>query len=333
MSKVKTENLSETMASDTLAPNSNPADGLTKAGMMASMMAHMNGMSKGDMVDFFNKSMAQFGPNVDLGVPDGNAETNLQSVMTKEDVDDMFDGQDLSEEFKTKISTLIESAVNANVSLTISQIQEEQEQLFDQLVEEYKEEISEQLDEYLNYAINEWIETNKLQLENAIKIELHNSFMDGLVNLFKEHYIDIPEEKYDVIGALQDEIAQLKEKMNEVENKNISLASANEELECELIFNQMKKGLTETDAVKFADLIENITYTDLDNFKNKLGIIKESYFSQNTKTTKKTTPTDEAMGISSLNEEVDGKDNTSANVNVDPEVERLARLLSKTARR
>jgi hypothetical protein len=332
MENYKTEKLDETAASDTLAPNSRPADDMSKTDMMASMMSYMNGMSRGDMIDFFNKSMTQFGPNADLGVPDVTAERNLQSVTTvgavKEDVDTMFAGQDLTEDFKEKVTTLIESAVNAQVALYLTQLQEEQEQQFEQLVEEYKEELTGQVDDYLNYAVNEWVNENKLQIENAMKLDLHDSFMNGLANLFKEHYIDIPDEKFDVLQALQDEIDSLKEHVNDVENKCINLASTNEELSCQMIFSEMRKGLTENDAVKFESLIENLTYTDLDNYKSKLQTIKESYFATKPVSTSGITQMDDVIGISSLNEETDKEI-----VNSDPEITELAKLMSKTARR
>ncbi len=301
-----TEKLDETTALDSLKPNSMPADGMTKSDMLSSMVGALNTMKKSDLVDFFNKSMAQFGPNADLGIPDGTAQKNAATITAKgspikEDVEEMFSGTELSEDLKDRISTLIESAVNVRANLTLAQLQEENETKFNELVEEYKEELSESIDQYLSFAVNEWIEENKVAVETSIKNELQTSFMNGLHTLFREHYIDIPEDKLDLLGQLQSEIEELKQNFNEIQNKNIELSSTNEELNCQLIITAATRDLTESDAIRFLDLIDGITFTDMSNYEHKLNTIKEAHFSNKEETVREQ---EEVIGIDSLNESV-----------------------------
>ena len=301
-------NEAETAAAATLNPDSMPADGKSKAGMMASMMSAMNGMSKSDLVDFFNKSMAQFGPNVDHGVPAGAAEKNAASIATKgavkEDINEIFVGEELTEDFKEKVSTIIEAAVNSQLNVALAEMLEEQEAQFDELVEDYKQELSEQVDEYLNYVVKEWAEQNKVGIENALKLEIQESFMNGLKNLFKEHYVDVPDEKYDMIGELESKVETLTQQINDIQNKNIELASTNEELNRNIILGDMARDLTESEAAKFFSLAEGLSYNDLNHYSKKLTVIKETYFN-NSATANPVVEENEIMGIASLNEEVE----------------------------
>ena len=291
---------------DTLNPNSMPADGKSRAGMMAHMMSTMSGMNKTSLVDFFNQAMSEFGPNADLGVPDGTADRNVATILPKgnplqDDVNEMFSGTELTEDFKTKVSTLIESAVNARVSVSLAQLKEENEVSFNELVEEYKEELSENIDQYLTFAVEEWVKTNEMPIKTSLKHEVQESFMSGLHTLFKEHYIDIPEEKIDLLGDMEKEIASLKESLNSAKNQSIELTSVNEDLKKDLIIKDISKDLTESNAIKFVTLIENLSYTDMDNFTQKLSTIKETHFSGKAKIIKEQ---EEVIGIDTLNEEI-----------------------------
>ena len=306
-------NEAETAAAATLKPGSMPADGMSKAGMMSSMVTAMNGMSKSDLVDFFNKSMSQFGPNVDYGVPAGAAEKNAASVATKgavkEDINEIFVGEELTEDFKERVSTIIEAAVNSQLNIALADLVEQQEADFDEIVEDYKQELSEQVDEYLNYVVKEWAEENKIGIENALKLEIQESFMNGLRNLFKEHYVDVPDEKYDMIGELESKIEQLTQQVNNIQNKNIELASTNEELNRNIILGDMARDLTESEAAKFFSLAEGLSYNDLEHYSKKLTVIRETYFN-NSATATPVIEENEIMGIASLNEEVETEEPT-----------------------
>ncbi|MCX6783414.1 MAG: hypothetical protein NTZ20_05550 [Candidatus Levybacteria bacterium] len=301
------DKLDETTAMDTLKPNSMPADGKSRAGMMGDMMSTMSGMKRSTLIDFFNQSMMQFGPNADLGVPDGTAARNASTIVPKgspmqEDVTEMFAGTELTEDFKTKISTLVESAVNARVSITIEQLKEQNEVAFTELVEEHKEEISENIDQYLSFAVEEWVKENQVAIRGSLKHEIQESFMTGLHTLFKEHYIDIPEEKVDLLGDMEREIGALKEALNTATNKSIESFSVNEELQRQLVVKDLVKNLTESDALKFDTLIENLSYTDMSNYSDKLSVIKEAHFSGKGNIIKEQ---EEIIGIETLNEETD----------------------------
>lgn len=302
--QMNTEQESNTPAMDTLAPGSMTGD-QTRSGIMSTMMNMMSTMTKSDLLDFFNMSMQQYGPNADLGVPDGAAQANMGSIAAKgavqEDVDLMFEGKELSEEFKQSVATLIEAAVNSQVNVRMAEIIDEQEQLFDELIEEYKGEMSEQVDEYLSYVVKEWAEENKVGIENSIKVEIQESFMQGLLNLFKEHYVDVPDEKYDLLGDLEKKIQELEDTVNSIQNKNIELASTNEDLNRNIIMADMARDLTVSESAKFFSLAEGLTYTDLNNYAKKLQTIKETYFKAENVIIE---DNNEIMGIASLEEEV-----------------------------
>ena len=332
MSNEDKEQLDETAASDTLKPNSMPADGMTKSDMLSGMMQSLNGMKKSELIDFFNQSMAQFGPNADLGVPPGAAAGNAATIRAKaspvkEDVDAMFSESELSEEFKTKVSTLIESAVNARLTIDAAKLQEEQEVQFNELVEEYKTELAEGIDEYLTHTVNEWAETNKLAIEKSIKYDLQESFMLGLHKLFTEHYVDVPEDKYDILGELEQELETLKQEINSIQNKNFQLATTNEELNRDIIAIGMTKDLTESDSLKFLTLIENLSYQDMEDFQSKLVTIKEAHFSGSDDVI---TEQEEVIGIASLTEEA--KEGSTNDQITDPAMASYINAIARTTK-
>ena len=225
-------------------------------------------------------------------------------VTIRKDINEIFVGEELTEDFKEKVSTIIEAAVNSQLNVALAEMLEEQEAQFDELVEDYKQELSEQVDEYLNYVVKEWAEQNKVGIENALKLEIQESFMNGLKNLFKEHYVDVPDEKYDMIGELESKVETLTQQINDIQNKNIELASTNEELNRNIILGDMARDLTESEAAKFFSLAEGLSYNDLNHYSKKLTVIKETYFN-NSATANPVVEENEIMGIASLNEEVE----------------------------
>lgn len=321
-----------TPAMDTLKPSSMTGDN-SRTGMMSTVVNMMSTMTKSDLVDFFNQSMQQYGPNADLGVSDGQAQSNMATIATKgsvkEDVDQMFDGKELTEQFKEDVATLIEAAVNTQLGVALAEMVEQQEQLFDELVEEYKEEITEQVDDYLSYVVKEWAEENKMGIENQLKLEIQESFMNGLLNLFKEHYVDVPEEKYDVLADLERKVQELEDTINTLQDKNIQLAATNEELNCDIILNNMAKDLTVSESAKFFSLAEGLSYNDLDHYTKKLNTIKETYFGNKSKpNTKMIAEEQEIMGIASLEEESE-----NPQPKLDGQMAKYAQAISRTIKR
>jgi len=290
-----------TTAAATLSPES-----MTKAGMMASVMGAMNGAKKSDLVDFFNQAMAQFGPNNFPGADATNKSAqNMASISTKasvkEDVEEMFASDtDLSEEFKTKVETIFEAAINAKLEVELARIHEEQEADFDALVEEHKEELAEKVDEYLTYAVNQWVEDNRLQIENGLKIEIFENFMDGLKTLFAENNVSIPDEEISLVSELADKVEELEVRVNEEIEKNMQLTVANGELIREQTFADAANGLADSQVEKFHSLAEGITYGDLNEYRGKLAIIKETYFS---KKPANRIVSEEVVGIDMLSED------------------------------
>jgi len=296
-----------TAAAATLAPNS-----MTKAGMMASTMSVMNGMSKSAMVDFFNQVMAQFGPNVFPGADATNTAAQNQAsikakVSVKEDVAEMFDGEEITEEFKNKVETIFEAAVNAKLELEIARLEEETQKEFDSLVEEYKEEIGDKVDEYLSYAVEEWVQENKLALENGLKLEIFEKFFSGLKNLFIENNVSIPDEEVSLVGDLESKIAALETRVNEEVEKNIQASKLVEELTKEQIKTKIAEGLSDNQKEKFASLSESIEYEDLKEYESKLNIIKSTYFKNNS--SKVIKEEEEVIGVDSLNEDASKANN------------------------
>jgi hypothetical protein len=293
-----------TAAAATLAPDSNPADGKSKAGMMADVMGAMNGMKKSDLVDFFNQAMAQFGPNKFPGADAaGKTAQNQASIKAKasvkEDVEDMFDGEELTEEFKTKVETVFEAAVNARLEVETARIEEEQEVKFNELVEAHNVELSEKVDEYLSYAVDQWVQENKIALENGLKLEIFENFMTGLKNLFQENNVSIPDEEVSLVGELEAKVEALEARVNEEIEKNISLVKVNEDLERERTFREVSEGLAVSQVEKLQTLAENITFGSTEEYASKLAIIKETYFSKKPSRV----VSEEVVGVDELSED------------------------------
>lgn len=203
-----------------------------------------------------------------------------EKVIQEEAVDFglIFEGTELSEEVKEKIKTVFESAVSVKVSAKVAAITEEFETKFDEELDSVKTELTEKIDSFLNYAVNEWVEENKLELETGMKNEITENFIVGLKTLFQESYIDVPEEKYDVLGEMEDKVEVLEDKLNEQLEKNISLSSKVSALVKESIIVEATKGLTDIDSDKLKALTEGVEFDTEATFKEKIQTIKENYF-------------------------------------------------------
>ena len=185
---------------------------------------------------------------------------------------------DLSEEFKEKAATIFETAVKTRLAEKEKEIQAKSEKEVEEKVSAVKEELVEKVDSYLNYVVEEWIKDNQLAIDRGIKSEISEDFISGLKNLFKEHYIDVPEEKYDVLEAMAKEKEELEKKLNEEMAKNVELSKSNSVFSKEKIFSEASEGLADTETEKLKELAENIEYKDEQDFSKKLDTIKESYF-------------------------------------------------------
>ena len=203
--------------------------------------------------------------------------------MKKEEVDEHMNalvaGQDdLSEEFKTKAATVFESAVNSKVKEIAETMEADVQTNYEQDIAKAKEELTEKVDSYLSYVVEEWMKENEIALERGIKGEIAEDFISGLKKLFAEHYIDVPDDKYNVLEDQASKIEDLEKKLNEQIEKNVELNKDNADKSRKEIMAEVASDLADTAKEKFAKLAEEIEWSDAESFKKKCETIKESYF-------------------------------------------------------
>jgi hypothetical protein len=217
-----------------------------------------------------------------LGATSGVTAEVKEDVDASESFDSLFEGLDLSEDFKGKLSLVFEAAVNEAATAKASEITEALEEEFaiklEESVNEAMEEIVENLDNYLDYIVSEWMEENAVAIEAGIKVQMAESFMDGLKELFYEHNVEIDDETIDVVADLEEEIASLKEEVNKAINANIELSEAVESLQAEKIFEELSEGLTTSQKERFRTLSEKLDGSNLDSYASDLSTLKESFF-------------------------------------------------------
>ena len=211
-------------------------------------------------------------------VDQSTIEDRLASVDVSDDVNALTSNEDLSEEFKNKAKTVFEAAIKSKLRSEIVRMEEEKSKSITEEVENIKVELTEKVDAYMNYVVEEWMKENEIALERGLKGEISEDFISGLKTLFEEHYIDVPDEKYDILGQQAEKIDELEKKLNEQIEKNASMKSDNSKLVRESVFSQACSDLTDTEAEKFKGLVEDVEFTDEDSFKEKLDTLKESYF-------------------------------------------------------
>lgn len=210
-------------------------------------------------------------------------ETEEEGEMIDEDftadLATLFDGnEDLSEEFRGKASSLFEAMVTARVANQVQNIEESLIVEAAELMEEFKADLTEKVDSYLSYVIEKWVDDNALAVENGLRTDIAESFINGMKNLFAEHYIDVPEEKYDVLGEMQAQLEEVSAKLDEAIAANVELHNNNVDLMKEGVFAVVAEDLAKTDAEKFKSLVADVEFENADIFEEKLNVIKENYF-------------------------------------------------------
>jgi hypothetical protein len=210
----------------------------------------------------------------------------------KEDMDALMNGEGLSEEFRAKATTIYEAAVMARVNNEVARIEEEFNTMLGEATEQVKEGLVEQVDGYLDYVVEQWIAQNEIALEHGMKSEILEGFVSGLKGLFEEHYIDIPEEKFDVLGSLEEQVEQLEAKLNEQLAANVELNKTVGSMKRSEIVAEAAEGLTDTEVEKFAGLAEELSYEDQESFKTKVQTIRENYFTTKAQADVKSVVTD-----------------------------------------
>jgi len=210
---------------------------------------------------------------------EASEEESTEETLFEEDIANLFaDEEHLSEEFKTQAASLFEASVVARVNQQMESIEDELVEEANKAFDEAKEKLVENVDKYLSYVTEQWLKENELAVENGLRNEITESFLNGMREVFKEHYIDVPEEKFDVLAEQQSEIDELKSKLNEEINKSVAISEDREQLQKEKVFRSVVDDLAETEVEKFAGLVEGINFDGEDKYISKLDVIKENYF-------------------------------------------------------
>lgn len=314
----------ESAAAATLKPGGGSQGGESKAETLATFTQLLSQLGKEDLSSIFNQVQAQFGPNGAPGAEDKSDANRATLDMKpsaavgkgawKEDIDAMFGGDDLTEEFRERAETVFEAAVNTRVVLEQARLEEEFEAAVEELEEQYNtqleeatshivEDLTAKLDQYLEYVIEQWMEDNQLAIENSLRADIAEDFMEALRNVFAEHYITVPDEKIDLVAEMKAELDEVKAKLNEAVDENLELSSIVNEAIKSATLEEVSEGLTMTQSEKLRTLAEGIDFTDEDTYKKKLNIVKEQYFTKSSKSSAST-------GF--ITEEIDGEDGEEA---------------------
>ena len=199
-------------------------------------------------------------------------------IDVEDDVNALLGGEELSEEFRAKAKTIFEAAINSKVIAIREEIVREHEEKLSEEVEEIKVELQERVDSYLEYVADEWFVENQLAVENGLKADMTESFLEGMKGLFEEHYVQIPEEKYDVLKSMVEKLDDMETKLNEQIEKNINLNGRLAESVADGILESVSDGLAATQKEKLASLAESVEFDSETEYREKLETLKESYF-------------------------------------------------------
>ena len=253
---------------------------MTKDDMKTEMQKKMDKMSAVDLKAAYEAMHGEEDDMEEEISPEKKEEIDarIKDLDVKEDVDALMSGEDLSEDFKTKAGTVFEAAIKSKLRSEIDRIHEEVKSEKETEMETFKEELTEKVDTYLNYVVEEWTKENELAIERGLKGEIAEDFISGLKQLFEDHYIDVPDEKYDVLEAQSEKIAELEEKLNESIQKNVEMTENNSLLVREQVISEVSDDLAQTEIEKFKGLVEDVDFTDEESFHEKLSTLKESYF-------------------------------------------------------
>jgi len=260
---------------------------MTKEMMVNAMYEMMKGKKKVDLAAMYNgMKKASEGAHEEVDekakAKAEAVETRLKSIDVAEHVEALMTGEgDLSEEFKRKAATVFEAAVKSKVRSEVERMEEEYTTELEENITTTKEELAEKVDTYLNYVVEEWMKENELSIERGLKGEIAEDFISGLKQLFEDHYVDVPDEKYDVLEAQSEKISELEAKLNEAIEQSVQMKKSNASLVKEQVVSEVTSDLADTEIEKFKSLIEDVDYSDEESYREKLGTLKESYFPKN----------------------------------------------------
>ena len=205
-------------------------------------------------------------------------EDRIDMIDVSDDVTALVDGEELSVEFKTKAATIFETAVKTKVRSELERIQEQNDNIMEDLAENTMGDLVEKVDDYMNYVVEQWMEDNQLAIERGLKGEIAEDFIGGMKQLFEDHYIDVPDEKYDILEANLSKIEELENNLNKQMEENVQLKRQKGDLVKESMIASVADGMTDTETEKFQSLVEDVEFSDEESYTDKLQTIRESYF-------------------------------------------------------
>ena len=248
-------------------------------------------------------------------------EEEVIEYSVEDDLNALIQGEELSEEFREKAATIFEAAINSKVKGIQEELTASYEEKLVEEVASIKEELKDRVDSYLEYVADEWIAENQLAVESGLKEEMTESFISGMKSLFEEHYVTIPEEKYDVIESMVDKLDEMEGKLNEQIEKNIALNKRLAESVSDVVFAEVTDGLAQTQKDKLAGLVDNVEFESETAYREKLNTLRESYFP--TKVAQRNT-------AENLTEEAGSTDYTG---NVSPTMEAYLKTLTRVSKK
>ena len=292
--KVESVEDTDVVAESTAQASLKPSARSSKSEMLSAMMRVVGGMKKDDLSAFLTKTLDQVGKEDD-SVP-ANAGKNQASISqsgssapspstggatVKEDIAELFsDQEDLSEDFKVRASTLFEAAVNNRVVVETARIEEEYEEKLEEAVTSSIDELHSQVNQYMDYVVEKWMEENSIGIENNYRVEATENFIENLKNLFAEHYVDVPQEKLDVLAELEEQVEKLTVALEESESEKVQLEKDISEAIKAATFETVTEGLTDTQVEKLRALAENVEFSSQEEYGKKLSMIREQYFAE-----------------------------------------------------
>ena len=241
------------------------------------------------------------------------SEETTEEVIQEEEIDiegdvqALLEGEELSEEFQEKARTIFEAAIKTKVSEIKENLETAYQQALVEELETIKEGLTERVDSYLEYVADEWIQENALQVEHGLKTEMTESFLEGMKSLFEEHYVTIPEDRYDVIESMVDKLDEMENKLNEQIDRNVALNRRLAESTSDVIFSEVAEGLALSQKDKFASLAENVEFESEADYREKLVTLRGSYFPEQKSTQSETTETISEGVITESTQQVTGR--------------------------
>jgi hypothetical protein len=273
----------------------------TKAGLIAAMVGHMQGKDKKSLMQMYD--MASTNPEAFNGEPIAEEEIKDQvqiEVDFKDDLKALVNEEaTLSDDFKQKAETIFEAAINTKINVEIDRLEEKYNEELSEEIESTKKDLVEKVDSYLNYVVEGWMEDNKLAIQNGLRTEIAEDFMNKLKDLFTESHIQVPEDKVDMVDELADNVDELETQLNDTIAKSVSMAEELELYKRESIIREATKDLAETQIEKLKGLAENVDFDDEETFSQKVAQLKESYFAKTTKTQEDIVEDDDAPIVES----------------------------------